>query len=338
MPTNDFIPFGISVGANVLSQSSYVGLSARSNGFISGIAESAHLNKVWRQGSIGASVMGEFVSRMTALDALDDGQFDPLFNNYIAAYRSQKPNWVTFTGTANARITAFDPVPVNLAALIGVPFRGVITSPNTGPSTLNPNSLGNVPILRPNGQQLQGGEMIGICEFVYDGINVQLVAGGAIDQAVNWITPPPGFFFAHATPIVQKTPLVLGVWTKITSPNEDYDYNGWFNPSTSRFQPTKPGFYFIVGSAVFGSGVTLPTAGLRAFLNGNPTFGTSVGDVPGTQYSTQGNGTIATVAGITRLNGTTDFAEMYGFMDENDSSGVATADKLRWGGWFIGGI
>lgn len=249
--------------------------------------------------------------------------------------RSQRVNWSgTFGGTANALTSTYSPAPGSAAELVGVPLAGIAAFTNTGTVTYSPNGFTG-PVQWPDGTPLAGGE-ITIGEIIilrWDGTRYQLFTGSS--NRIKWTQKLPGFFFGRADPLVPQT-LVANVWTKLNAGTEEYDYEGWYNPSTSRFQPTRPGFYYITADASFGSGANFPTAGLRAFLNGNPTYNTSIGDVPGTQYSTLGNGSLAVVSGITRLNGTTDFVEMYGYMDVVDSNGVRTANKLRWGGWFIG--
>ncbi|AZE53488.1 Phage tail fiber protein [Pseudomonas synxantha] len=73
MATNEFLPFGTNVGANVMSQSEYSAMAARVNGFSSGTANSAQLNKAWRQASVIASVVAQFASDGSGQDVLDDG-------------------------------------------------------------------------------------------------------------------------------------------------------------------------------------------------------------------------------------------------------------------------
>ncbi len=73
MSKNDFKPFAIGEYANVLSQNEYEALPAVGAGFTSGIAKSEELNKVWRQSSVMASVLGEFIANNSGDDVLDDG-------------------------------------------------------------------------------------------------------------------------------------------------------------------------------------------------------------------------------------------------------------------------
>jgi hypothetical protein len=87
MAVNDFKAFAIDPGANVMTQADYVALAALVSGFSAGIAPSAQLNKVWRQGSIGIEVMGAFINAQTGLDALDDGNIATLLTNFTNAVK-----------------------------------------------------------------------------------------------------------------------------------------------------------------------------------------------------------------------------------------------------------
>lgn len=74
MPSNDFLSFAGGSGANVLSQADYAALTAiLSNGFSSGVAQSAQVNKVLRQTSIMATVLAQFAVDLTGSNAVDDG-------------------------------------------------------------------------------------------------------------------------------------------------------------------------------------------------------------------------------------------------------------------------
>ncbi|HID9279641.1 gp53-like domain-containing protein [Serratia sp. IR-2025] len=73
MPKNEFLPFGTAANANVLPNADYQALPARSSGFNSGVAKSEQLNTVWRQASVIASVVAQFIVDNTGKDVLDDG-------------------------------------------------------------------------------------------------------------------------------------------------------------------------------------------------------------------------------------------------------------------------
>ncbi|MDC9593494.1 phage tail protein [Xenorhabdus sp. IM139775] len=87
MAKNEFLPFGLADGANVLPNDEYGKLAARTNGFSSGVAKSQELNKVWRQASVIASVVAQFIAETTGRDALDDGNLAALQNGLLSALR-----------------------------------------------------------------------------------------------------------------------------------------------------------------------------------------------------------------------------------------------------------
>lgn len=73
MATNNFKPFAIGAGANVLSQAEYEALAALVTGFTSGKASSAQVNKALRQSTFIAASIAQFILNKSAIDVLDDG-------------------------------------------------------------------------------------------------------------------------------------------------------------------------------------------------------------------------------------------------------------------------
>lgn len=72
-PRNDFLPFASTANANVVDQATYQTMEARTGGFVSGVAKSMQLNKVWRQSSIVAASIGQYINNRTGKDVIDDG-------------------------------------------------------------------------------------------------------------------------------------------------------------------------------------------------------------------------------------------------------------------------
>lgn len=86
MPSNDFLLFAGGSGANVLSQADYAALtSILSNGFSSGVAQSAQVNKVLRQSSIMSAVLAQFIVANSGASAVDDGTTATLLQNLLTA-------------------------------------------------------------------------------------------------------------------------------------------------------------------------------------------------------------------------------------------------------------
>ncbi|WP_176331150.1 hypothetical protein [Burkholderia vietnamiensis] len=89
MANNNFKAFAAAAGANVMTQADYEALAALLTGFVSGTAQSAQLNKVWRQSSIMAAVLAQFIVDITGQDAIDDGTTTTLLANLKAAVLAQ---------------------------------------------------------------------------------------------------------------------------------------------------------------------------------------------------------------------------------------------------------
>jgi len=118
MPTNDFLPFGSAVGANVLSQADYAELTARSNGFSAGTAASIQLNKVWRQASIMAAMIGQFIVDNNGTDAIDDGTITTLLNSFKQGLNKAGVTAPQFDNTTKLATTEF--VRSSLGSMAGV--------------------------------------------------------------------------------------------------------------------------------------------------------------------------------------------------------------------------
>ncbi|HCM64796.1 MAG TPA: hypothetical protein DIT05_19985, partial [Morganella sp. (in: Bacteria)] len=87
MAKNEFLPFGTAEGANVLAAPEYENLAARHNGFTSGVAKSKELNKVWRQASVMASALAQFIVDTDKKDLLDDGNAPAVKNRLVSAMK-----------------------------------------------------------------------------------------------------------------------------------------------------------------------------------------------------------------------------------------------------------
>ncbi|HAT3808185.1 TPA: hypothetical protein I8608_000997 [Morganella morganii] len=87
MAKSDFLPFGISEGANVLSNQEYESLVARHNGFTSGVAKSKELNKVWRQSSVFTAILAQFIVDTDGEDLPDDGNLPAVKVRLVSALK-----------------------------------------------------------------------------------------------------------------------------------------------------------------------------------------------------------------------------------------------------------
>lgn len=105
MAKNEILPFGIADGANVLPTEEYQKLTARNNGFSAGVARSQELNTVWRQASMIAHVVAQFIAETNNSDVLDDGNVDKLKAGLISALSKNVNNTVPVATKTVAGIT-----------------------------------------------------------------------------------------------------------------------------------------------------------------------------------------------------------------------------------------
>lgn len=105
MAKNDFLPFATADGANVLSAEDYQTLRSRSNGFSAGVARSQELNTVWRQASVIAHVVAQFIADTNNSDVADDGDLDKLQAGLIQALSKNVNNTVPAASLKTAGIT-----------------------------------------------------------------------------------------------------------------------------------------------------------------------------------------------------------------------------------------
>lgn len=92
--------------------------------------------------------------------------------------------------------------------------------------------------------------------------------------------------------------------TKILMPNVDFDPNGWWNASLSRFLPLVAGYYLFVGAAqTSGSATTFYSV---LYRNGGARRYGAYFNVP-----TGVGGHISTVHDVAYMNGSTDYTELF---------------------------
>ncbi|MBH3433675.1 MULTISPECIES: hypothetical protein [Pseudomonas] len=116
MATNDFLPFAGGAGANVLTQSAYLAQTAlRSNGFSAGTAQSAQLNKVWRQASVMSAVLAQMISDNAGVDVIDDGTTATILANLKAAVGGRLIGVQVFTSSGT-----YTPTPGTKSVLVEV--------------------------------------------------------------------------------------------------------------------------------------------------------------------------------------------------------------------------
>ncbi|WP_176080808.1 hypothetical protein [Paraburkholderia tropica] len=254
--TNDFLAFAAGSSANVETQSAYAAdTSTLQNGFASGIAQSVKLNKVWRQSSIMAAVLAQFIVDQSGQNAVDDGTTATLEANLVAAIKNATKQTVILadTGIANAYTAT------NTPALTALPSTGYvqrvnIAHANTGASTYAPDGLAAKPIYGLGLQALQGGELpVGVAVLMYlvqAGVNGGNGAWIIIESLGGALQVAPATASQHAAQFGQvNSGRLLNVQTFTSS--------GTYTPTTG----TNSVIVEIIGGGGGSGGVAAPGTG-----------------------------------------------------------------------------
>ncbi|WP_296223274.1 gp53-like domain-containing protein [Ralstonia sp. UBA689] len=143
---NDFLPFAGAAGANVITQAVYAALAAQQTGFQSGVANSAQLNKVWRQASIMAAVLGQFIADNSGQSAVDDGTTATLEANLKKAINAAGITAPQFDNSTNLSTTAF-------VRQFGSSFAGVVAL--AGNNSIPASNAGQLMVVGGGGSSTQ---------------------------------------------------------------------------------------------------------------------------------------------------------------------------------------
>lgn len=73
MAISQILPFAVSIGSNVIDQTTYAASATLSTGFQTGVALSSYMNKAIRQSSLVAAGVAGFIASVGNVDCLDDG-------------------------------------------------------------------------------------------------------------------------------------------------------------------------------------------------------------------------------------------------------------------------
>ena len=155
MPTNDFLPFSTS-DVNTVAQATYAAnTSMLTNGNVPGTnADALYANKAWRQGTLIASVVAQYINAKTGQNTVDNGTTATLLTQLAQAIALSA--FVEDTsGIVNVMTGTILPAPVLEDGML---FTLKPAQTNTSTVTLDLNGLGVYPIITVHGA-LTGGEL-----------------------------------------------------------------------------------------------------------------------------------------------------------------------------------
>ena len=152
----DFLPVGTSNGATVMTQSNFVSSSMLTTGVQVGVADPTLANKCWRQSSIIASVVANYISSKTGQNVIDDGTTATILANLASAIALSTYTPDT-SGTANVLTATITPAPPSLQN--GLIVALMPANNNNSSATFNLNGLGAYAVQNAGGA-LVGGELV----------------------------------------------------------------------------------------------------------------------------------------------------------------------------------
>lgn len=106
MATNDFLVVAPGPTPNVASQATYAADPIVTTGNVSGVAKSAIVNKAWRQSSIIAAVVAQYIADVTGANSVDDGTTTTLLANFKLALGGKLIGVQKFTANGTYTPTA----------------------------------------------------------------------------------------------------------------------------------------------------------------------------------------------------------------------------------------
>ena len=204
-PQNDFKPFAVGEGANVIEQSEYEKSGFLKEGFKKGMARSSEINKAIRQGSSIAAAVARFAAAKTGEALLDNGDINTLCRQIETAISSVSSLLIAEAdGSADALTAHFTPTVKELENGLLVHVRAQEKNTGTSPS-FNADETREKPVVKGNNLPLEAADIAGAghwLEMQYDGALDKWV----LQNPAKGITPPSGVpvgtieYFAMPTP------------------------------------------------------------------------------------------------------------------------------------------
>lgn len=206
---NQFFPFATAPGANVLTPSTWSAAVGRQTGAVAGLAKSVEANTAWRQGTVIAAMIGDFIAQR-GYDALDNADLTTLRANFESALGAQFSaslvHYVVDEGTTANTLVLADITPDVPLIANGMAFVIVPATTNTGAVNAVVTQQGgtvNVPVITRGGTALAAGDIAVGRPFIaifYAGslriqglVNSELVTGALFQSIYNQFfnTPAP---------------------------------------------------------------------------------------------------------------------------------------------------
>ena len=332
---NQFFPFATAPGANVLTPSTWSAATGRQTGAVPGLAKSVEANTAWRQSTVIAAMIGDFIAQR-GYDALDNADLTTLRANFESALGAQFSaslvHYVVDEGTTANTLVLADITPDVPLIANGMVFVIVPATTNTGPVNAVVTQQGstvNVPVITRAAAALGSGDIVAgrpfIAVFYAGSLRIQVMLSSelaASTEITNIVTnnfakgsliarrvfaTPGAYTYAPSDPKVRTLRVTVtgggggGGGTQATGSGEFASAGGGGSGGTAISDlllsaPGVNGATITVGSG--GAGGTLGNggAGLYNGFNGtSSSFGALLSASPGTGGATGSTGTTPNV-------------------------------------------
>jgi len=206
---NDFFPFAVGESANVLTQAEYAAETGLlQNGFSAGIAPSVQLNKVWRQSSIMAAVIAQFIAERTGENVIDDGTTTTILENLLASAAALNGD-STQTFSVGPATQSQQAVQLGQSFGLGQTWQNVAAS--RALNTVYTNATGRPIFVTISAQSTSG---VGTLQCTVNGaaINGSTAPSVSTTSSAAFVVPPGGTY--SAAPFSGNS-LTLSLWAEL---------------------------------------------------------------------------------------------------------------------------
>jgi hypothetical protein len=189
---SQIIPFGTAPGAGVLAYADYQALPARLTGFVNGTADPVQANTAWRQASVFASALAQFIVAKTGLNVLDDGDVEGLEIKFGAALAATLVTSTPplYSGTDGS--SAANSIDATVTPALSTPPNGGIfvvrnNYTNTGPMQMRLNGGQYYPCVKGQGSPMAGYECFAgdWTAWTFTGAAFQLLNDKTVSQSIT---------------------------------------------------------------------------------------------------------------------------------------------------------
>ena len=272
---NQFFPFATAPGANVLTPSTWSAATGRQTGAVPGLAKSVEANTAWRQSTVIAAMIGDFIAQR-GYDALDNADLTALRANFEAALGAQFSaslvHYVVDVGTTANTLVLADITPDVPTIANGMAFVIVPATTNTGPVNAVVTQQGgtvSVPVITRAAAALGSGDIVAgrpfIAVFYAGSLRIQVMLSSelaASTEITNIVTNIVTNNFAKGSLIARRIYNTPGTYT--------------YSPSDSKVRAIR----VIVQGAGGAGGATQATgSGSFAAAGGGGGGGTAISDL-----------------------------------------------------------